>query len=830
MREGLDIEHDELVADIDAYLLEKGRPSLRAVERRVLLTLVRRASDESGTAASRAAAAAAATAAVEEASRAAAAALARTEANRVAAERRRKAARAAEALRDERRPSATLPPMEFLRPAARRAAGGVAAERDVAARAAVDVSAILPQLGGSMAGIDTAAVVAGAMPGDGTGAEPVDRGDGRGQPLTAQARAVNEARAVLRSLRRVQSLEQERDGVREVAALRLLMRQLGMPVCRVDMDVTDARLHYDRHRPADTRFARSEAPFPISEANEEASLALATAVAEARAAGHLCEYAGCETPKIVEYETGRISDFCCRMHANYHALHRPPALGAAPVPPAPALAPAVPVVPPPPPPVVAPAPAVPPPPPVVTVPPAVVVTVPPAVVVDHRPAGQNAAAVRRQVEGLVRGGSDDVGVLLLVTDDEELLATLMGVATTLAVTVPVNWVAGVLVTLVARRMDEIFGAAGEPAAAAVARLQAPPGALDIVSVVCMAVADASSTSGGSGASGAQRTTDTMNPMVRRSLEAVTREPGAAAGVRALHALPGEAGKDAELLSRARRLVMGTCGSEIAALLSQEKLEKLPSSARIQSGAAALHQPFVQLHARLRAARARVYEDVAMPGTDLDAVVAGAAAGTLTVATLSGVADSRGEAGTADRVAGLLQSWLLAATLVAASTPLDTTAEMTFLRMAREGLGVTRVAGETDQTFHARQSRALATGVHDVLERYTVLRKRYLAGEDATSPTWAAAREAVIQRSFTVARQQGRVAGADAVTTAAPTQTAAQLAAAKLAREAAAQRKADAAAKAAGSETEDISTTGGRGRGGRPAAVEEAEDLRVVTVP
>ena len=142
--------------------------------------------------------------------------------------------------------------------------------------------------------------------------------------------------------------------------------------------------------------------------------------------------------------------------------------------------------------------------------------------------------------------------------------------------------------------------------------------------------------------------------------------------------------------------------------------------------------------------------------------------------------------------------------------------MTFLRMAREGLGVTRVAAETDQTFRARQSRALATGVHDVLERYTVLRKRYLAGEDATSPTWAAAREAVIQRSFTVARQQGRVlAGADAVTTAAPTQTAAQLAAAKLAREAAAQRKADAAAKAAASEIEDIATPGGKGKGRRP---------------
>ena len=101
----------------------------------------------------------------------------------------------------------------------------------------------------------------------------------------------------------------------------------------------------------------------------------------------------------------------------------------------------------------------------------------------------------------------------------------------------------------------------------------------------------------------------------------------------------------------------------------------------------------------------------------------------------------------------------------------------------------------------------------MLERYTVLRKRYLAGEDATSPTWAAAREAVIQRSFTVARQQGRVAGADAVTTAAPTQTAAQLAAAKLAREAAAQRKADAAAKAAASEIEDIATPGGKGKGG-----------------
>ena len=71
VREGLDIEHDELVADIDAYLHEKGRPSLRAVERRVLLTLVRRASGESGTAASRAAAA---SAAAEEESRAAAAA------------------------------------------------------------------------------------------------------------------------------------------------------------------------------------------------------------------------------------------------------------------------------------------------------------------------------------------------------------------------------------------------------------------------------------------------------------------------------------------------------------------------------------------------------------------------------------------------------------------------------------------------------------------------------------------------------------------------------------------------------------------------------------
>ena len=31
VREGLYIEHDELVADIDAYLHEKGRPSLRAV-------------------------------------------------------------------------------------------------------------------------------------------------------------------------------------------------------------------------------------------------------------------------------------------------------------------------------------------------------------------------------------------------------------------------------------------------------------------------------------------------------------------------------------------------------------------------------------------------------------------------------------------------------------------------------------------------------------------------------------------------------------------------------------------------------------------------------
>ena len=51
------------------------------------------------------------------------------------------------------------------------------------------------------------------------------------------------------------------------------------------------------------------------------------------------------------------------------------------------------------------------------------------------------------------------------------------------------------------------------------------------------------------------------------------------------------------------------------------------------------------------------------------------------------------------------------------------------------------------------------------------------------------------------------------TLAAPTQTAAQLAAAKLAREAAAQRKADAAAKAAASEIEDIATPGGRGKGG-----------------
>ena len=408
---------------------------------------------------------------------------------------------------------------------------------------------------------------------------------------------------------------------------------------------------------------------------------------------------------------------------------------------------------------------------------------------------------------LVRGTAGDVGVLLLVADGDELLATLMGVAATLGVTVTSDWVAGVLVTLVARRMDEVFGASGEPAAQAVARLQAPPGSLDVVSAVCMAVADASSTSGGTGAAGDRRTTDVVNPMVRRSLEAVARDPTATAGVRALHVLSGEAGKDAELLARTRRLMMGSSGAEVAVLLAQEKLEKLPSSARIQAGAAALYQPFVQLHARVRAARVRVYEEVALPGVDLAALVAGAAAGTLTVAAVSGVTEARGEAATAERVSGLLQSWLLAATLVVESTPLDASAMMTFLRMAREGLGVSRGANETDAALRARQARAVATGVHDVLERYSLMRRRYLAGEDASSPTWAAAREAVIQRSFTDARQQGRVAGAELAVPAAPVQTAAQLAAAKAAREAAAQRRADEAAAAAAAGAEAGATGG-----------------------
>ena len=108
--DGLGLTHEELVEDVDAYLAGRGKPPLRAIERRVLQGMVRRASGESGTAASSAAAA------VAEAKAEAAEAIARARAEaaaQVAIERERVTRDAAERAAceaEERRCEATTAP------------------------------------------------------------------------------------------------------------------------------------------------------------------------------------------------------------------------------------------------------------------------------------------------------------------------------------------------------------------------------------------------------------------------------------------------------------------------------------------------------------------------------------------------------------------------------------------------------------------------------------------------------------------------------------------------------------------------------------------------
>ena len=123
-----------------------------------------------------------------------------------------------------------------------------------------------------------------------------------------------------------------------------MLGRLGLPVCLHNATAEEARRWYDFHRPAGDEYARGA--FPPSTANTEAALALATAVAEAQAAGLMCAYSGCEVPVWVEAD-GRVHDFCSRGHASYHhalAGGAPPPTPPAPRAPGPSASPAAPAV------------------------------------------------------------------------------------------------------------------------------------------------------------------------------------------------------------------------------------------------------------------------------------------------------------------------------------------------------------------------------------------------------------------------------------------------------------------------------------------------------
>jgi len=135
--DGLGLTHEELVEDVDAYLAGRGKPPLRAIERRVLQGMVRRASGESGTAASSAAAA------VAEAKAEAAEAIARARAEaaaQVAIERERVTRDAAERAAceaEERRCEATTARADRERAAREEVARAQAARAEANRLAAV---------------------------------------------------------------------------------------------------------------------------------------------------------------------------------------------------------------------------------------------------------------------------------------------------------------------------------------------------------------------------------------------------------------------------------------------------------------------------------------------------------------------------------------------------------------------------------------------------------------------------------------------------------------------------------------------------------------------
>ena len=358
------------------------------------------------------------------------------------------------------------------------------------------------------------------------------------------------------------------------------------------------------------------------------------------------------------------------------------------------------------------------------------------------PAETRAQATRR----LVQAGADRnpalARMLRDVVDDaelEELVAVMYASITGVQATV--SWTSALLVTMLANRVSAAFATVSFTPDQLMARHASlvDPVAQAMAAFCELPQPRAASAATGSDSDRSGHVDTDVQAVVRRSLEAIAASKPAVRAVEVLHEMAAPEGDDATLRLSAKQLELGEYGPQVAAILHQESLDRLPTgTASLTPEARALWHLFYAIRPRLMAARVRYFE-VEAPlarGVPVASLVEAVQWGKLRCTEAAGIADTvptriyAPHPTSAETFAALQRNWAGVMAVVAECTPRDETVVPSLLRMAR------------DTFYHGASPSGVAPLIGSVFAEMAKRAREHLTGRAQRPLEWQAAQSFV----------------------------------------------------------------------------------------